>query len=305
MIFVELRRTGYLFAPVRGTRALKIQPIQQQQAGVWRSQAREQGGQRGLSSAGRTFQQEPLSSANPQITSVQNGAVAVAENKVVSFDERLSVLSAFVFRFTVRWVAGIHRRWRLKMASEEVPLSMPCWPQARAYSSVDPSMLNIREITCNNNGAPDGIRSLVRFNAVAGTDHLVAVDGVGGAKGTISLNWWFGRRLDVTVIFTNMGVREGGGFELRVSAFSYTPDLRYQWRLNGVDVLGRTNDAYSDQPRGGHTSYPRHTHPDWPRDFQRLFSCDWSGQPELCHRRQYQLSRLGPTDELFWPRRAD
>ena len=47
-------------------------------------------------------------------------------------------------------------------------------------------------VACDNNGAPDGIRSLVRFPAQGGRDYLVAVDGVNGAQGVINLNWRLG-----------------------------------------------------------------------------------------------------------------
>ena len=52
--------------------------------------------------------------------------------------------------------------------------------------------LSTNLVACDNNGAPDGIRSLVRFAATAGLDYWVFVDGVNAAQGPISLNWKMG-----------------------------------------------------------------------------------------------------------------
>ena len=54
-------------------------------------------------------------------------------------------------------------------------------------------LLSLTMITCDDNNAPDGVRSLVRFNAVGNTSYAVVVDGVNGAQGAINLNWRFGR----------------------------------------------------------------------------------------------------------------
>jgi hypothetical protein len=47
-------------------------------------------------------------------------------------------------------------------------------------------------IASDDNGAPDGVRSLVKFPALAGTNYLVAVDGKNGAQGNNNLNWRMG-----------------------------------------------------------------------------------------------------------------
>jgi len=57
-------------------------------------------------------------------------------------------------------------------------------------------------VTCDNNGAADGIRSLVSFEAGAGAEYFVAVDGVNGAGGEINLNWRLGRP-------SGLGLRSG------------------------------------------------------------------------------------------------
>jgi hypothetical protein len=104
------------------------------------------------------------------------------------------------------------------------------------------NLLTIREVACDDNGAPDRIRSLVRFNARANTDYLVAVDGVNGAKGSINLNWRLG--LPPTIppgSGSPVVVYLGGALSLSVSAYSPTPDLTYGWRYQGTNMPGQTN----------------------------------------------------------------
>ncbi len=103
------------------------------------------------------------------------------------------------------------------------------------------SLLNIREVACDNNGAPDGIRSLVRFNAVNATDYLLAVDGVNGAKGTMSLNWKLGLPPTLSCCASNRTVHQGGSTIFYAPTNSPTPDLTYQWLFNGQVMIGATN----------------------------------------------------------------
>ena len=53
------------------------------------------------------------------------------------------------------------------------------------------------QVACDNNGAPDGLTSLVRFPSVPGTDYLIGIDGAGGRTGVIQLNWSLGAPLAV------------------------------------------------------------------------------------------------------------
>ena len=54
------------------------------------------------------------------------------------------------------------------------------------------NLFTLREVASDNNGAPDGVRSRVRFEGAAEMDYLIAVDGVNGAQGNIVLNWGMG-----------------------------------------------------------------------------------------------------------------
>src|SRR5207244_1482650 len=91
------------------------------------------------------------------------------------------------------------------------------------------------------NGAPDGVRSLVRFAAWAGTNYAVAVDGVNAAQGLIDLNWKLGLPPVTSYVYSNQTIPKGGSTLLSVSAISPTPDLTYQWLLDGKRITGATN----------------------------------------------------------------
>jgi hypothetical protein len=70
---------------------------------------------------------------------------------------------------------------------------------------------NFALVACDNNGAPDGVRSAVAFVAAAGTTYLVAVDGVNAARGVVRLNYKFGAPLSISGSFVFAG---DGGFQL-------------------------------------------------------------------------------------------
>lgn len=51
------------------------------------------------------------------------------------------------------------------------------------------SLLDLTLVAQNDNGAPDGVRSLVRFAAVKGTSYLIVVAGLNGVQGNTIVNW--------------------------------------------------------------------------------------------------------------------
>ena len=102
------------------------------------------------------------------------------------------------------------------------------------------NLFSLREIASDNNRAPDGVRSLVRFQTVAGTDYLVAVDGVNGAQGNVVLNWRMGEPPLIMSAPTNQTVNANDTASFSAAA-SGTPSPGYQWQFNGRDVPGATN----------------------------------------------------------------
>jgi hypothetical protein len=102
------------------------------------------------------------------------------------------------------------------------------------------SLTALTLVAQDNDGAPDGIRSSVLFSAMAGVDYHVAVDGVDGAQGNITLNYLFGAPPQIVEGPVGKSVIAGSDFTLHVVAAA-APDLSYLWRLNGVPIPGATN----------------------------------------------------------------
>jgi hypothetical protein len=58
-----------------------------------------------------------------------------------------------------------------------------------AYRRTNLMYLAENRLECNDNGAPDGLRSVVQFPVMSGQDILVTIDGANGQQGRIVLNW--------------------------------------------------------------------------------------------------------------------
>lgn len=96
----------------------------------------------------------------------------------------------------------------------------------------------------SNNDSGGNVTSLVGFNAVAGTLYHVAVDGVSGASGTISLNWSFRPRLTIRALSrTSMELTlspSQGNYDVQASS-----DLAHWTTLATVPMAGVAK-KYSD-----------------------------------------------------------
>ncbi|MBI5772863.1 MAG: immunoglobulin domain-containing protein [Verrucomicrobia bacterium] len=101
------------------------------------------------------------------------------------------------------------------------------------------NLLELVFVAEDDNGAPDGIRSRVRFPAVNGTDYVVAVDGVNGAKGNIALNWGLGTVPAFTLHPTDRKATVSETVVFSAQAASL-PVPFYQWRKDGVALPGQT-----------------------------------------------------------------
>jgi hypothetical protein len=102
-----------------------------------------------------------------------------------------------------------------------------------------------RFVTCDNDGAPDRIRSLVRFAARGGQDYLVAVDGVNGAQGVINLNWRLGHGPSITQAPTRSTNRLGQSATLVANTSPGDALPTYFWFLNGAPLPGFTTASIS------------------------------------------------------------
>jgi len=124
----------------------------------------------------------------------------------------------------------------------------------------------LRYVTCDDNGAPDGIRSAVQFAVQQGTNYSVVVDGRRRARGAIQMNWRLlpppmnGAALSIDVGQTSLSAGSGGILAARAqdqdpsstrlaqNAFRITGVLRPGW------VLEATTDFESWQPVWTNTS---------------------------------------------------
>jgi len=102
------------------------------------------------------------------------------------------------------------------------------------------NLFGLQAVASDNNGAADGVRSRVRFGALAGTDYLIAVDGVHGSKGNIVLNWRMGTAPVLVTSPANQTVAVQGTVSFSAAA-SGKPAPTYQWQFNGRDIAGATN----------------------------------------------------------------
>ncbi|MBN2506890.1 MAG: immunoglobulin domain-containing protein [Verrucomicrobia bacterium] len=103
------------------------------------------------------------------------------------------------------------------------------------------SVRTLQTVACDNNGAPDGVRSRVQFVASAGTKYSVAVDGVGGAPGVTVLNWRLGWPAMVQVTSEPQPVlKRGGRLHLSVGVSGANPPAVCQWYRDGELLAGAT-----------------------------------------------------------------
>jgi hypothetical protein len=101
------------------------------------------------------------------------------------------------------------------------------------------NMLDLHYVTCDNNSAPDGIRSVVRFDAFKGSNYFVAIDGVGGVQGTnITLNWKFGLPPAPLSLSSNQTIHLGASTSLQIALNSLTPDAVCVWRQDNRVIDG-------------------------------------------------------------------
>ena len=109
---------------------------------------------------------------------------------------------------------------------------------------VGSSLLDLQLVAEDDDGGADGVTSLVQFEAERGVEYLVAVDGVDGVTGNISLNWQLGTMPEVTLQPISQVIQVGQSFSLAVEVAG-EPAPTVQWQLNGLDVEGATSTSYA------------------------------------------------------------
>lgn len=100
----------------------------------------------------------------------------------------------------------------------------------------------LTSVGCDNKPGNGGER--VWINATSNTLYYIAVDGVGGASGTVHLNVNLGTPPSITASPTNKTVGVGSNATFFVTATGTTP-LYYQWKFNNANIAGATNSSYT------------------------------------------------------------
>jgi hypothetical protein len=103
--------------------------------------------------------------------------------------------------------------------------------------------LSAARVECDNDSAPDHIRSLLTFHATGGTYYLAVVDGVNGATGPAVVHWQLGNAPTIISTTSNITQRAGSVVILNAGVTSTVSSVKYQWRLNGTNLLSATSST--------------------------------------------------------------
>ncbi|MDB6035104.1 MAG: Matrixin, partial [Verrucomicrobiales bacterium] len=98
-------------------------------------------------------------------------------------------------------------------------------------------------VDCDNNGAPDDIRSQLKFKTKANEVYLAVVDGVLSAKGIANIDWQLGTKPTNIISAVSVTGTFGKSVTLSSGILSTTLKTAYQWFCNGTPILGATNSA--------------------------------------------------------------
>jgi len=110
------------------------------------------------------------------------------------------------------------------------------------YTGPGTDYASLASVACDN--VPGSGRDRVVFQGTSGKVYFIAVDGVGGARGTAYLNVNFGDPPLIVTAPTNQIVAAGSNATFTVFASGSGP-LRYRWQFNGANILNATNSSYT------------------------------------------------------------
>jgi hypothetical protein len=97
-------------------------------------------------------------------------------------------------------------------------------------------------VKCDDDSAPDGIRSLRRFQASTPRTYLAVVDGAGGASGAAKIRFRLGLPpTQSTNSPTEVRAALGSEVALNSGLGGAIPNPTFQWRLNGTNIPGATS----------------------------------------------------------------
>ncbi len=102
-------------------------------------------------------------------------------------------------------------------------------------------------VSCDDNSGPDGRTSALRFNALAGREYLIVVDGVAGARGIAYINYHLqaapaGVAPTITQQPASQTIALGGSTAFTVVAAGDAP-LSYAWSFQNAPLPGQTGNS--------------------------------------------------------------
>jgi hypothetical protein len=109
------------------------------------------------------------------------------------------------------------------------------------YTAVGFDLGSLTSVACDNSSSGNGGDRVI-FAATQGTIYYIAVDGVGGASGTVQLNIILGDAPTIDVPLQNVSKQIGASVTFSVQASGST-NFYYQWKLNDANIAGATGSS--------------------------------------------------------------
>ena len=127
------------------------------------------------------------------------------------------------------------------------------------YTGPGTSFSTLVPVACDNNSGADGLTSKLSFPATSGTTYYIAVDGVGGATGTVNLNY----RLLIPMVLSRAALTNHT-FRFRVEA---TPSYPFTVQVS-TNLVGWSNVLSTSSVSGTFTFFESNA-PSAPQHFYR------------------------------------
>ncbi len=113
------------------------------------------------------------------------------------------------------------------------------------YTGPNPilNFTDLVSVACSSVSAVPGNESVV-FAATSNSIYYLVSDGVGGAMGTVNLNYSLAAAPVITTQPTNQTVSAGAN-PVFIVGTTGTPVLNYQWRFNSTDIANATSSSFA------------------------------------------------------------
>jgi hypothetical protein len=109
------------------------------------------------------------------------------------------------------------------------------------FNNTNLSALPANVVACNDDGAPDNVRSLLHFFGTNKHQYIALVTGVAGSHGTAQINWRIVPPPLIVASNLQVTARTGGSLTLDAGVLATNQEPRFQWYFKGVALTGYTN----------------------------------------------------------------